>query len=851
VRRVPLDGLLVPPLLLLIARELSLFDPTRELAWPLFHELNHAAPPAWLAALLPRPAPALYDDPLALLLATLAVLLATVYASATLLGARPRKRGALLALAAALLVALPTAAAIGLGLATGRPYGHDGGVVQLPLALEKVLAGESPYGADYAQGSLGEQSRDSVFWRPLGGNPITRHHWYLPGVHLVTAPFLVASTAAFGFFDPRFVTLLGYALAAWLAARLFPDAERRLAAAGLVLVHPLVFWPQIFGVNDVLSAVPLLLAAHAARSGQARSAAALVGFGAAFKQLSWPYAPFLLVYAAGIGSFRELRDGASLRRLAALAGIAASVFLVIVLPIALRDWNAFFLDIVRYQTGSAGGEQYPLGGTPGFGLANLLIYAGSVSSLTEFYPFSRFLPLLVPAGLVLLRFQFRSRDLAGPLAAGSAALLLSLYLSRIPNPNYVTLAAVFLPLALLLRPRLGLDVVLVPLLLLGLALEVATHQLLGSVWADGLGAGLPDLLLPHPGGPRWRDPLSTGWSGALAGLGILYLFASMLGLERRGRTALLAASTLIALGPPLFAVTGAARTTGIVRAQDRFLAEAVEAREAPGPGAWGHRAGVVRTPVVEAWPASWRKDPPRELPRELTSPGAYSLGRLARALGGVDPRPLVACGLLVAAVAWVWRGRGSLFVAGALLLSPPLAVALLFGSGAALAAALLAGALAATRGRALLAGAAAAPWPPLFVAGLALVSWPLGPAIGFLAAGAPLLIFYPAEYWLALSQAPPLEPSLGFTNLVFYRPDLRESWLPWLRPAGPLLLAGLALLFWRRGLLRDASLPAAATLATAALLVGPPSTGHAVAVPILLFLLVATEPNHGDGAHSM
>ncbi|HEU5320452.1 MAG TPA: hypothetical protein VFX28_06600, partial [Methylomirabilota bacterium] len=248
--RPPLDGLVVPPLLLLIARELALFDPTREIAWPLFHELRDASGPRWL---LPRPAAVLYDDPVALLLAFFATGLAAAYAAAALLGASARARAALLAASATLVVVLPTLAAVGLGRATGRPYGHDGGVVQLPLALERTLAGQSPYGADYSHSALGEQSRASVFWQPLGGNPITKHHWYLPGMHLVMAPFFLASRAFFGWFDPRAVTLLGYVVAALLAASLLPHAERRLAAAGLVLVHPLVFWPQVFGTNDVLS----------------------------------------------------------------------------------------------------------------------------------------------------------------------------------------------------------------------------------------------------------------------------------------------------------------------------------------------------------------------------------------------------------------------------------------------------------------------------------------------------------------------------------------------------------------------------------------------------------------------
>ena len=190
-------------------------------------------------------------------------------------------------------------------------------MVQLPLALERTLAGQSPYGADYSRSILGEQSRASVFWQPLGGNPITRHHWYLPGMHLVMAPALLVSRAVLGFFDPRMVTLLGYALAALLAA------------AGLVFLHPLVFWPQIFGTNDVLSAAPLLLGALSARAGRASAAAAWIGLAAAVKQLTWPFAPFLLVYTADVCSLREASSRSGALRLARLTLIAGVVFLAV------------------------------------------------------------------------------------------------------------------------------------------------------------------------------------------------------------------------------------------------------------------------------------------------------------------------------------------------------------------------------------------------------------------------------------------------------------------------------------------------------------------------------------------
>ena len=146
----------------------------------------------------------------------------------------------------------------------------------LPLALDKILAGQSPYGADYSDSILGKEARVSDFWEPYGGNPILHHHAYLPGTHLLMMPFYLAARAWGGAFDPRFVTLVAYALAAWLAARVVADPARRLAAAAMVAVNPLVYWQQIFGANDLIVAALLssrYASARAVRCWRARCSA--------------------------------------------------------------------------------------------------------------------------------------------------------------------------------------------------------------------------------------------------------------------------------------------------------------------------------------------------------------------------------------------------------------------------------------------------------------------------------------------------------------------------------------------------------------------------------------------------
>ena len=258
-----------------------------------------------------------------------------------------------------------------MGVATDRPYGQDGGVVQLPLAIEKILQGESPYGADYSGTALVRQARASTFWEPLGGNPILRHRAYLPGTHLVMLPAYLVSRAAFGFFDPRFVTLLFLtrrpscwpigSRTAWTRAwprRAWPPSTHSL------------WWQQVFGANDIVFVAMLLLGGPGSGlRGCLVAAGACLGLACATKQLAWPFAPFLLAGLSGAGSLREL-SRCRCWRLCGPVGVGRP---------RLRDRGragggprprGLDADAVRYNVGLPGGDNYPLGGTPGFGFAN-------------------------------------------------------------------------------------------------------------------------------------------------------------------------------------------------------------------------------------------------------------------------------------------------------------------------------------------------------------------------------------------------------------------------------------------------------------------------------------------------
>jgi hypothetical protein len=858
----------VPGLLLLVARDLALHDPPRVLAWRLAHDPRLAAAGAWLGPLLPAPSGALDRDPVALLLAALAVVLALAYATLVAFGARPAARAVAIAVAASLLIVLPSVAFVAMGAAADRPYGQDGGVVQLPFAIDRILAGHSPYGADYSGTILAREARVSSFWDELGGNPILHHHAYLPGTHLVMLPFQLASRATLGFFDPRVVTLLFYALVAVLAARVPQGAAARLSAAGVAALNPLGYWQQIFGANDVVFVAMLLGAVLLARRGRGPLAGALLGLACATKQLAWPFAPFLVVYLSGARTWRELVASASWRRAAGPLAAAVSVFVAVVLPVAALDFRAFWGDVVVYNVGLPGGDNYPLGGTPGLGFANFLIYFGRVASLRDYFPFSVFYVLLVPLGLLLLRSQLREGRAEWALATGTGALVASLYFSRVVHPNYLVPAALLLPVAVLARSRRGAALALAPLLLLAVAVETALNALFRTTWEQAAGAGLPArlgglaaALAPRAGPALTRDPLGLLFSATAAGLALACLSADLAGAGARLRAVLrVAAAALVVVGPALVLVSVSERT-GLVRAQDPAVVQAA---------ADAGRLARLRSPYTpppettprgrEAVSSSFRLDPPaeQEPERPLLPPGPSLLALAGRLIGERDLRVvgLLCLGLIGCAIAASLRGESRQAALAVALLSPPAALGTALGSPVVLSlAALVAAWAAARRGRGglsgMLAGVAVAMDHRSLLAALPLLAispalsrsrWRTGlaGAATYAAIVLPVALLDPAAFLARWGEAAGIGPGLGLFNLVAYRGAEASSAAPVIAAVCP----ALAVLLAAALALRPPLAPPAAVAALAALVgiaLAPSSSAEVVLVPIVLLTLAAAE----------
>jgi Glycosyltransferase family 87 len=779
-------------------------------------------------------------------------------------GASSRSRAFVIAAAALVLVVAPSAAFMAMGFVADRPYGQDGGVVQLPLALDRIAAGQSPYGADYSGTILGRQARASSFWEARGANPILRHHAYLPGTHLVMAgPYLVARALGVPF-DPRMVTLVFYALTVLLASRLPSEPGLRLAAAGVAALNPLVYWHQIFGANDLVFVAMLLGAVLLARAGRAVPAGALLGLACATKQLAWPFAPFLLLSSTGARDVRGLLRREPWQRVLAPLGVAATVFVVVVLPVAALDFRAFWGDIVVYNVGLPGADNYPLGGTPGFGFANFLIYFGRVTSLRDYVPFGVFYLVLVPGGLLLARRQLHEGTPVAALFTGSAALLLSLYFSRVVHPNYLIPLAVLLPVGFLALRRQP-DVAAVPFLLLLLAVEFAENAVFLAAGEQAAAAGLPArvgglaaALGPRAGPDLSPDPLGLVLSATAAGCAVVYLVAAAVGLRRGGRIVVAACAVVFVVAIPAWTLRGLSERTGLVRAQDRWAvqvqADAARLVDARSP----YTPPPATTPIGrEAFSTSFRLEPPAELvpDRPIVPPGTAALAAFLRLLGLRDPRPL-----LIAALAAVAFASLALVGAGsprALLpaLVPPLAMAVVLGSPIVLTAAALFGSLLAVQcghrtTSGLLAGAAvafdhrAALIAPLLVIGPA-PSWrraTTGLVLGYAIPVLPIFALDHAGFFASLTTPPALDSGAGLASVFFY-------WgvtPPGLALVGAAVLAsgGLLVLVWRRRLDRMAG---AAIASLAAVFLCPGGPTESLGLPLALLALGGLGEEDGEG----
>ena len=337
-------------------------------------------------------------------------------------GDRPAWAGALLVLAVALALLLPsTLLQLGLRDATAPWFHTNDSTFQIELAGDLLLDGENPYGHDYRESGMERfYTRDgSVSERVRDREVALEHYAYFPGTIYTSAVWRLLPAP---FDDYRLLVLL-FTLGGLAAALAFrAPLGWRLALGALVVANPIAVRSAWFGQNDAPSLTLTLLAFALVTRGRYRWAIASLAGAVLFKQFAVVAIPFiaLMLVAKGV-------ERAELKRVAA---VFAGVLAVGILPFLIADPVAFYDDTVKFGAGT-----YKI---VGYGLSAMLIRAGILEDRDGSYPFVLFALLTwLPLTVWLLWLQHRSRELWVGAVGFSISVLVLLFIGRTFNNYYL------------------------------------------------------------------------------------------------------------------------------------------------------------------------------------------------------------------------------------------------------------------------------------------------------------------------------------------------------------------------------------------------------------------------------
>ncbi|MHB8632253.1 MAG: hypothetical protein ACYC9W_10035 [Candidatus Limnocylindria bacterium] len=350
----------------------------------------------------------------------------------------PRGRWLHLGLILIVFVIAPTVASIVLR-ETGKPYTyiHDGALM-IEEAARKLLAGHNPYATDYLDTPL-------YYW-PMVNNPALYHLTYFPFLFLITVPFVWAFDHLGVFWDQRYLYLPAFVATLAILPPLLKRTDHRIALVALVGLNPQLFPFVIEGRNDFfvllfLFAGILLLQRERRAWGSLAIAAA-----AGAKLHAFVLLPFVAVYL--VATRKPATVGQALRALSPT--IPAIAFLAITFtPFLVNNPNAFYDDIVRYNSGGAAWT-YPISG---LGFSALLLWLGVIPYRQADFPFAAIeAAVATPIALYTLHDLWRRPTMPRMLTGYALTLLVFLFFGRYFQGNYLGyVAAIATPIPFLVR----------------------------------------------------------------------------------------------------------------------------------------------------------------------------------------------------------------------------------------------------------------------------------------------------------------------------------------------------------------------------------------------------------------
>ncbi|OGL41543.1 MAG: hypothetical protein A3C43_00120 [Candidatus Schekmanbacteria bacterium RIFCSPHIGHO2_02_FULL_38_11] len=329
----------------------------------------------------------------------------------------------------------------------GNPYefAHDGGVIQTEEAIKYFIKGENPYHEDYYNTILDEHY--TVYKLDEIKNSLIHHYTYLPLTFLFPIPFYFLSKATIGWFDMRFIYILMFGLSLYTIPKLAIDFRSKALLLITISLNPFFTYFLADGRNEIFLLFWLLMSFLFLMRDRLKTASVFLGLACVSKPTAWFLIPFFITYIWGKNNESE-NLGKKLMFLLKNTYPFILIFLIFILPFLILDFHSFKEDIFNWD------EAYPLGGTPGYGFSNLLLFIGY--SKSDYFPF-KYLQLItgLPLLYFLLRRQLKNNTINFMLISYGILSFVLLYFSRFLHDNYLGYVFSVLCLGFFLEERKG------------------------------------------------------------------------------------------------------------------------------------------------------------------------------------------------------------------------------------------------------------------------------------------------------------------------------------------------------------------------------------------------------------
>jgi hypothetical protein len=289
---------------------------------------------------------------------------------------------------------------------------------QIEVAGDLLLDGENPYGHDYRDTGIERfYSRNGT--APEVDHMALDHFAYFPGTAITSAGWRILPSP---FDDYRFFVLLATLGLIPAALSFAGPLTVRLAIGAALAANPLIVQAAWFGTADAPSLFFLVLAFGLASRSRFVWAAACLAAAVLLKQFALVALPFFFAML--------LMSPDGRRSLGRAAGVFTGVVAVGVLPFLIASPGALWADTVGYGT-----SDYRI---VGYGLASLLVRLEVLKDRSGAYPFGLMVLLVwLPATLILVRSQLRSREPWVGAAGFAASIFLLLFLGRVFQASYL------------------------------------------------------------------------------------------------------------------------------------------------------------------------------------------------------------------------------------------------------------------------------------------------------------------------------------------------------------------------------------------------------------------------------